>query len=100
MIGYKLIRLRSNGTLGPLFINRQLVIPIGEWLEAEAHLTKGYQFRPGWHILAKPHAPHLSPKGRVWCVVEFEDYEEIRRPDKQGGLWYLAKRMKVNEACN
>lgn len=95
MIGYKLLKKRSNGTLGPLFINRKQRIPIGEWLKAESHPTKGYAVRPGWHITGKPEAPHLSMKNRVWCEVEFEDYYEFKRPESQGGMWYIANWMKV-----
>ena len=97
MIAYKLLRVRRDLSLGPLFINRKQVIPIGEWLIAEAHRTKGYAFRPGWHAAPKPCAPHLSTKGRVWCRVEIEDYEELKRPESQGGTWWLAKRMRVLE---
>jgi hypothetical protein len=95
MIAYKLFRKRKNGTLGPLFINRTLVIPQGQWLKAEAHLTKGYKFRPGWHCCAFPKAPHLSMKDRVWCEVEIEDFESVVRPENQGGLWYLAKNLRM-----
>ena len=45
MKAYKLFKLRADGTLGPLFINRQQVVPIGEWLEAETHPTQGYAVR-------------------------------------------------------
>jgi hypothetical protein len=95
MKAYKLLKVRKDGSIGPLFINRRQRIPIGEWLQAEAHRTKGYAYRPGWHVTAKPVAPHLSEKGRRWYEVEIEDYEEIKRPESQGGLWMLAKKMKV-----
>jgi len=89
------MRKRKNGTLGPLFINRKKVVQIGGWLQAESHPTKGFAFRPGWHITHKPEAPHLSMRGRVWAKVEIRDYKKIRRPESQGGLWFLAKQMKV-----
>lgn len=92
---YKLFRKRKDGTLGPLFCNRRMRIPMGEWLPAEDHPTKGLAHRPGWHALAVPDAPHLSEKGRVWCEVEIEDWEVHYRPDSQGGQWYLADRMRV-----
>lgn len=92
---YKLFRLRPDGSLGPLFIDRHLVVPVGEWLPAECHPTKGFAVRPGWHCTAKPEAPHLSPKGRVWCEVEIEEYRPVERPASQGGVWYLAERMRV-----
>ncbi len=94
-IAYKLLRLRRNGTLGPLFINRRQVVPVGVTLLAESHPTKGYAVRPGWHCLATPNAPHLGMKGRVWCQVEIEDYVEYVRPENQGGLWFLAQKMRV-----
>lgn len=95
MIAYKLLRQRKDGTLGPLFINRQQIIPIGKWLTAENHPTKGYAIRPGWHTTAKPEAPHLSIKGRIWCEVEIKNFSEFIRPKAQGGLWYLANKMRV-----
>lgn len=95
MKAYKLLRLRKDGTLGPLFINRRQVIPLGEWLTAEDHPTPGYAHRPGWHAAAQPVAPHLSKRGRVWAEVELEDAQQLKRPASQGSTWYLAKRMKV-----
>jgi hypothetical protein len=98
MIAYKLVRQRADGTLGPLFIDARLRLQLGTWLEARHDVRrKGFAFRPGWHCTAKPEAPHLSPKGRVWLKVEIDDYEEHRRPANQGGLWYLANRMKILE---
>jgi len=91
MIGYKLFRRRRDGSLGPLFINRKQRVPVGEWLEAEAHRTKGYAFRPGWHACMTPYAPHLRQGGdRVWARVELEGCEFHDRPAAQGGTWILA----------
>jgi hypothetical protein len=98
-IAWKLFRLRKDGSLGPLFINRKQRVPIGEWLDAEEHPTKGFAFRPGWHCCSERNAPHLSKNGRVWVKVEIEDYQEIQRPERQGGVWFLANRMKVIEIC-
>ena len=95
MIAYKLFKLRKNGTIGSLFINRRAVVPIGEWLKAEDHPTKGYKHRMGWHTTLKPVAPHLSEKGRVWMMVEINGYEMIERPESQGGIWALAEWMRV-----
>ena len=94
-VAYKLLRMRKDGTLGPLFINRRQRIPIGEWLQAEDYPTKGYAHRPGWHASHRPVAPHLTEKGRVWYEVEVDDYVELKRPEYQGGLWFLAQRMRV-----
>lgn len=96
MIAYKLFRIRKDGSIGSLFINRKARIPMLQWLEAEGHPTIGYKYRPFWHCTSQPVAPHLTKKGRVWCVVAIEDDAQIMsRPDSQGGMWYLAKKMKV-----
>ena len=92
---WKLFSLKKNGELGPLFINRKQRIPIGEWVNAESHRTKGYSFRPGWHCCKHPSAPHLSMKGRAWKQVIINEYSTIERPEYQGGTWYLANRMYI-----
>jgi hypothetical protein len=102
MIGYKLLRKRKDGTLGPLFINRKQVIPFGVRLPAEDHKTNGYAHRPGWHACPEPKAPHLSMdlaggEERVWCKVKLYDFVEEKRPVSQGGTWLLAGGMKVLE---
>jgi len=95
---YKLIRQMKDG-LSPLFINKKSRIPMGEWLEAECHPTKGFAVREGWHCLLKPEAPHLSTKGnfknRIWVEVEVKDFEYYDRPESQGGKWVLAQHMKI-----
>lgn len=93
---YKLVRLRKDGTIGPLFINAKLRIPFNQWIEAETHHhRKGFAYRPGWHVTFEPYAPHLSEKGRVWIEVEIEDFITYDRPESQGGTWGLAKKMQV-----
>jgi hypothetical protein len=101
MIGYKLFRKRKDGTLGPLFINRKQRLVPGEWYQSEAHKTKGYAFRPGWHICSEMKAPHLRQGGdRVWAKVEFCGIEKIIRPESQGGVWYLGSWIKILEVYN
>ncbi len=95
MIAYKLLRERKDGTLGPLFINRRERIPLSSWLKAGFHPRKGYAPRAGWHCTMRPTAPHLSTKGRVWCVVEVEGFGTYKRPESQGGTWVLAQWMRV-----
>lgn len=97
MIAYKLVRRRKDGSLGPLFINARLRIPLDQWLEAEAHEKKGFAFRPGWHCCFTMHAPHLSEKDRVWVKCEIEDHTTYDRPESQGGAWVLANRIKFLE---
>jgi len=95
MIAYKLLRVLKNGDITPLFINKSNRLPIGEWLMAESHPTKGFKVRPFWHCTSQPHAPHLSTKGRHWFIVEMEEFTEYQRPESQGGLWYLANKIKI-----
>lgn len=97
MLAYKLLSKKKDGSIGPLFINVKQRLKIGEWVNAENHPTKGYTVRQGWHTLATQEAPHLSKKGRVWCLVEIDQYEEMKRPLNQGGIWYLAQKMRVIE---
>jgi hypothetical protein len=92
---YKLLRLRKDGTLGPLFINARLRVRPGVWYEAEDHPTKGFAHRPGWHCTMRPIAPHLSTKGRVWAEVDVIGCTNYNRPESQGGAWVLARYMKV-----
>lgn len=100
MKAYKLLRIKKDGKLYPLFINKTVETPIGVWLEAECHPTKGFAVRKGWHVTMLPVAPHLkmelkTGEKRVWCEVEVEDYEFYERPMCQGGMWALAQRMKI-----
>jgi len=95
VIAYKLCRKKKNGEITPLFINKSKSLPFNVWMEAECYPTKGFKVRPFWHCTSNPVAPHLSEKGRVWIKIEIEDFEEFQRPDNQGGLWYLAKRIKL-----
>lgn len=97
MRGYKLFRKRQDGTYAPLFINRrQVLVPNVEYTAGD-HPTKGYAHRPGWHICSAPEAPHLSNRGRVWCVVEFEHKQTLHRPASQGGIWFLGSTLKILE---
>jgi hypothetical protein len=97
---YKLFKIRSNGTIGPLFINARQVIELGEWLPAEDHPTNGFAHRPGWHATLLPVAPHLSERPasgpeRAWFEVEIGKHRRFNRPQSQGGTWVLAENMRV-----
>ena len=97
MIAYKLVRKLKSGKLTPLFINKSVGIEFDTWYKSECHPTKGFKVRQGWHCTSTPNAPHLSPKGRIWVKVEIKDYESIKRPESQGGLWYLADKIRFLE---
>lgn len=100
MKAYKLMRLKKDGSLGSLFIDRQASYPIGEWMIAEYIPTKGFAPRFGWHCCFTPVAPHLKEElsngeKRVWVEVEVEKWEKYDRPESQGGAWILAEQMKI-----
>lgn len=100
MKAYKLMRIKKDGLLYPLFIDKTTPTPIGVWLDAECHPTKGFAVRQGWHCCFTKHAPHLksqlaSGEQRVWVECEVEDYATYARPESQGGSWILAQRMMV-----
>lgn len=102
MVAYKLFRLLKSGEITSLFINKKVILPYDEWLDSKPYPTKGFAVRAGWHCTARPDAPHLkmslaNGEQRVWKKVIMEDYEEVHRPENQGGLWYLAKRIKIIE---
>ena len=102
MKAYKLLRiLKIDGKLHPLFINKSVPTPIGVWMDAECHPTKGFAIRCGWHCCFIPLAPHLKTElsngeKRVWVECEVEDWESYDRPESQGGAWILAQKMKIN----
>jgi len=95
MLAWKLFRLMKDGSIAPLFINKRLRLELNKWYEAECIPTKGFAVRKGWHVTAKPIAPHLSKKGRIWKQVEIKDYTVLQRPETQGGTWYLANKMRI-----
>lgn len=95
MIVYKLFRQLKDGNITSLFINKTDRLPLNRWLKAKEHPTKGYAFRPYWHCTSSTNVPHLTNKGRVWKMVEIKDFQEIIRPESQGGKWYLAKYIKI-----
>lgn len=97
MVVYKLFRVLKSGEITSLFINKKEKLQKGIWLEAKSYPTKGYKLRPYWHCTEKPVAPHLTEKGRVWLKVEMEEFTEFNRPEHQGGMWFLAQRIKIIE---
>ena len=97
MIAYKLFREMKDGTISTLFIDKKKRLPLNEWMDAECHPTKGFAVRPFWHCTSTPVAPHLSMTGRAWYEIEMEDYTDFQRPKAQGGLWFLAKRIKITK---
>ena len=93
--GFKCFEMDTNGNLYALFIDKNTAMPVGEWINAGVHETKGFSFRPGFHIGEVPDCPWLKAydgsdigyyKGRrkgwkrVFAEVEYvanNDYTEI-----------------------
>lgn len=105
-IAWKIFRLRRDGSLGPLFVERDRIIPIGEWLDATLDIIpKGLSTRPGWHC-ASTVPPHIklgrlaSGEVRVLARVEIRDFELHYRPEAQGGLWFTSRWLKVLEVLS
>jgi hypothetical protein len=95
VFGYKLFRQTNNG-LRSLFIDRNRELPEGVWLRYKSVATKGYMYRPGWHVLLQPVAPHLSEKGRVWKQVRVRGLiARHERPAAQGGTWLTVREIYI-----
>ena len=102
---YKLVRLKKDGNIGSLFIERGFNLPIDTWLTAEENPTKGFAIRKGWHCTFEMNAPHLKTtlangEKRIWVEVEVENHTIYNRPESQGGKWILADRMKIIKIVN
>lgn len=101
MKAYKLLRIKKDGKLYPLYVNADIPTPLGVWLEAECgeRTSDGKVksklgnlcFRPGWHLSSLPYASHIGRKGdsgniefmnedHVWCECEYAidvDYQPL-----------------------
>jgi hypothetical protein len=84
--GYKLFERDPDGNLYPLFLDKNTVYHLNEWIDAEIHYNKNFAPRPGIHCGIIPAAPWLMSvdefgngyyKGRrkgwtrVWAYVEY-----------------------------
>lgn len=99
-VAYKLVRRRKDGSLGSLFIDAKEKLPMRTWLQAKSVPTRGFAFRFGWHACSKKSAPHLSKHGRVWVRVLLQGVTPHERPKHQGGLWYTAQWMRIEEVVS
>lgn len=104
VVAYKLLRVRGDGSLGPLFVDRGLVLRPGQEYRAKTRCPHpGLAYRPGFHCTHAPRAPHIklvlkTGERRVWCRVRLRGrVTPHRRPEAQGGLWYTAEYMTITE---
>jgi hypothetical protein len=106
MKAFKLFRVRRDGSLGPVIINRGQRVPVGKWLKCEDHSDKarsyGVAVRVGFHATKEAHAPHLTngskqaiTDNRTWFVVELRKVRAEHRGVDGGSDWYVAEQMRV-----
>jgi len=102
LIAYKLFAIRKDGTLHPLYIDRETVMPLNTWLTATAgeKTERGkvksklgeLAYRPGFHTTQYPLATHIGKRmsngelcqasNTVWCEVEMSaqyDYTDLAK---------------------
>ena len=118
MFCYKLVRIKPNGRLGPLFVGTEEDFPIGEIICAtESHrrkLDKIYsklgwlKFRPGLHLTIIPYAPHIGIKDAdgvirwmhdetVWVECEIPDHFNYTPEARANGI--RNGKLCVQKAC-
>lgn len=91
---WKLFEQDPMGNLYPLFLDKDTIYPVGEWIKAGIHYGNKFAPRPGLHCGIIPSAPWLMSYGlngegyykgrrkgwaRVWVEVEFNctiDYND------------------------
>ena len=97
MLAYKLCRIKKNGAITPLHIDKTRELVFDEWLPSEMHITSGFAIRQGWHCAPDPYVPHMEMETktdkRVWVEVFIDDFTPKVVPKSQGGMWYLAQRI-------
>lgn len=116
MIVYKKVRVRKDGKITPLFINKKVPFEFGKWMHCEFHPTFGFAERTFfdksgnkigcWHCTYKPYAPHInddlkSGEHRVWIECEAKGQtKRYDRPESQGGTWCLYEWIKPLRVLN
>jgi hypothetical protein len=103
----KILNLRADGTMSPLFHETKRRFKEGVWEPFTAtlkHPTKqgrssaDLAFRPAFY--GGPKTPQLkmgysSGQYRVKRDVAFRNWTKIKRPKNQGGGWYMAAEMMI-----
>lgn len=108
---FKKVNIYKDGSLHPLFIDKNRPFVLGKWMHCEYHPTSGFKPRSvidnfgnektgGWHCCFEPYAPHLSDElknghKRVWleCLAK-GNTTVYKRPWNQGGNWILVEWLK------
>lgn len=101
MRAYKIFRIRKDGSIGTLFIDKRARLEIGQWYRAKDLPTKGFAHRPGWHSCSSLSAPILENtrtarrENRWWFEVEIKEATPNPRPLKQGGMCYISPWIRI-----
>ena len=103
----KVLNKRKDGTLSPLFHEKNRRFREGVWERFEADLTHptkvgrssaNLAYRPGFY--GGPKTPQIKmgkvgSQNRVKRDIAFRNWTTVRRPANQGGEWYLAAEMMI-----
>ena len=108
----KVMNKRKDGTLSPLFHEKNRRFEEGVWhrfevnlkhptkvnKKGEARSSANLAYRPGFY--GGPKTPQIKMgkvghQNRVKRDVAFRNWTTIKRPAKQGGEWYLAAEMMI-----
>jgi hypothetical protein len=95
--GWKVFRVRDDGTLGSLFFGRRRVLLRGQWLGAHKGLhLSSLAYRPGWHVLLRRSAPWLTSKKdrRVMLRVEARGVISVY-VSPRGVPWLIAQEIRI-----
>ena len=104
MLMYKVMRVKSDGMLYSINVNRRKPYNIDEWVTAEYILTKHYHDKKGFYGFEKPDVTKYKYKlqrgeRRVWVECEVSDYEIVYyAPDQVN--WVIAQKMKIIRALS
>lgn len=104
MLMYKVMRIKSDGMLYSVNVNRNKPYNIDEWVNAEYILTKHYHDRKGFYGFEKPDSKKYKDKlhrgdRRIWVECEVADYEIVYNAHDQVN-WVIAQKMKIIRALS
>ena len=101
---YKIMRVRSDGMLYSIGVNRNKPYDIDEWYTAEHIVSRKYKTKKGFYGFEKPDNERYKTtlqRGdrRIWVECEVEDYEFYHHV-MDGATWVIAQRMRMIRALS
>ena len=101
---YKIMRVKTDGMLYPIGVNRYRSYNVGEWYDAEHIESRKYKTKKGFYGFEKPSSKRYKEslrrgEKRVWVECETEDCELYYHP-MDGETWMIAQRMKILRALS